>query len=416
MHYLCSPFGSAGDVHPVMGVALELQKRGHRITFVVNDYFRELVERHGFGFEPMGTAEEFLASANSPDLWNPFRSFRHLYESLIGPAVRTQYEAFARLYEPGGTVGIANCFGFGALVAQDKVGIPVVTLHCQPAVIWSDIEPPVIRGNFGPRWMQSFQYNLAERLVIDRVVCPSLNALRSELGLGPVQRITRWWHSRFAVACLFPEWFCPPQPDWPAHCVQTDFPLWDEQADAELSPEVEAYLAAGPPPLVFTPGSSNRHGKAFFRAAADACRRLGRRGMLLTRFPEQIPSILPPGVVHFLYVPFGRLLGRSAATIHHGGIGSTAQGLAAGTPQLIMALAHDQFDNAARIKRLGVGDWLTARAFTGPRVARMLDRMLSSPSTAAACRAIAARLAPRDGIARTAAAIEHWSSRQARRA
>ena len=132
--------------------------------------------------------------------------------------------------------------------------------------------------------------------------------------------------------CLFPEWFAPPQPDWPNNLVQTGFPLWDERTDAGLAPEVKEFLDAGEPPIVFTPGSANIFGKRFFGAAIEACQRLGHRGILLTRFPEQIPDRLPSGVRHFDYIPFSLLPPKAAALVHHGGIGTTAQALAAGSP------------------------------------------------------------------------------------
>ncbi|MCI0358401.1 MAG: hypothetical protein L0211_07960, partial [Planctomycetaceae bacterium] len=95
--------------------------------------------------------------------------------------------------------------------------------------------------------------------------------------------------------------------------------------------------------------------------------------------------------------------------VHHGGIGTSAQAMAAGVPQLIMALAHDQYDNADRIQRLGIGNWLTPRWFSGPRVARVLGTLLASDSIRSACGQVAQRLARRDGLAQTAAALEAWS-------
>jgi rhamnosyltransferase subunit B len=244
------------------------------------------------------------------------------------------------------------------------------------------------------------------------VMLPSLNAYRRELCLPPIASVPPWWHSPDCVACLFPEWYCRPQPDWPPNVIQTDFPLWDEQADQPLGDEVEAFLAAGQPPIVFTPGSANIFGTNFFLASVDACRWLGCRGILLTRFAEQVPSVLPTTIKHFSYLPLGPLLPRCAALVHHGGIGTAAQAMAAGTPQLIMALAHDQFDNADRIKRLGIGEWLTPTWFRGARVARLLEPLLNSQKTQSACRAVAQRLVRRDGISQTATAIEHWSERR----
>ncbi len=147
----------------------------------------------------------------------------------------------------------------------------------------------------------------------------------------------------------------------------TGFPLFDEKQVHALSPEVEDFLNAGEKPLVFTPGSAMLQGEKFFAAAAQACALSGRRGILLTRFPKQLPAKLPEGVKHFDYVPLSGLLPRAAAMVYHGGVGTCAQALAAGIPHLITPMAHDQHDNASRVARLGVGVELSTPApFSSP--------------------------------------------------
>jgi UDP:flavonoid glycosyltransferase YjiC (YdhE family) len=150
----------------------------------------------------------------------------------------------------------------------------------------------------------------------------------------------------------------------------------------------------------------------FFRAAIEACQRLGRRGILLTRFCEQIPDRLPNGVKHFDYIPFSQLLPKAAALVHHGGIGTTAQALSAGVPQLIMPLAHDQFDNAARVKRLEVGDWIVPSGFRGSQVAAKLAVLLGSEAVRRACREVLGRFAGKNGMAAAANAIERFGGRR----
>ncbi len=234
-------------------------------------------------------------------------------------------------------------------------------------------------------------YNAAERWVIDRTICPTLNQWRIELGLAPVRRVTRWWHSPWCVACLFPEWFATVQPDWPDNLIQTSFPLWDEATDEPLPVPLAAFLSAGDAPIAFTPGSANVFGREFFAAACAACDRLGRRGLLLTRFAEHLPAQLPRSVLHVPYAPFSQLLPRCAALVHHGGIGSMSQAMAAGIPQLIVALAHDQFDNASRVQQLGIGDLVPHRRLTGQRLAATLTRLWNSTATSQECRQVAAR-------------------------
>ncbi len=390
----------------MLGIASELCERGHDVTMFAASFFQEPIERCGLRYVEIGSEEQFYAAARNPDVWHPRRAFGHLFRSVILPNLRQQYQLFADHYRPGETVGVVNCLGFGGLVAQEKLGLPVATLHVQPAVIWSDAAPPKLPGVVGPRWLKSAMYRLGERLVIDRAVCPSLNAIRGELGLPPMKQTTRWWHSPRLVICSFPDWYAAPQSDWPAQVVQTSFPLWDERNDYQMPGEVEEFLAAGDAPIAFTPGSGNMLGQSFFAAAADACQRLGRRGILLTRFPETLPESLPEGVKHFEFVPLRLLLPRCAAMVHHGGVGTTSQALAAGVPQLIMPLAHDQFDNAARVKAFGVGDWLKVSRFRGPAVADKLAPLLNSEQVRRACGELAERFQDANGPAEAADALE----------
>ena len=139
----------------------------------------------------------------------------------------------------------------------------------------------------------------------------------------------------------------------------------------------------------------------FFTAEANACRRLKRRGLLLTRFPEQIPASLPTGVHHANYVPLSEVLPHAAVLVHHGGIGTTAQALRRGCPQLVMPMTFDQPDNAVRIARLGVGRSLALSVFTADRVAEELEILMDSDNVAEACRSVACRFEETDPVTHT---------------
>jgi UDP:flavonoid glycosyltransferase YjiC (YdhE family) len=118
---------------------------------------------------------------------------------------------------------------------------------------------------------------------------------------------------------------------------------------------------------------------------------LGRRGILLTKYVDQVPAELPDTVRHFGFVPMSKLLPRTAALVHHGGIGSCAQGLAAGIPHIVRPMSYDQFDNSRRLVRLGVAQEISLRKFRGRVVADSLNRLLDNQGVAARCRELAAK-------------------------
>jgi UDP:flavonoid glycosyltransferase YjiC (YdhE family) len=248
------------------------------------------------------------------------------------------------------------------------------------------------------------------RLLVDRVALPELNRFRTALGLDPIRSVADWWSSPEKNVCLFPDWYAPKQPDWPPNTDLADFPLWDDRADEPLSADVQSFLDAGADPVVFTPGSANMYGNKFFQTAVEACVNAGRRGILLSRFSHHVPARLPPGIRHYSYVPLGKLLPRTAAIVHHGGIGTTAQALAAGVPQLIVAHAHDQFDNGARVTRLGVGSAIGRHQFRVAAVARRIGDLLQSPTIRASCQRVAGKLWARNGLDLAADRIEDFAA------
>jgi UDP:flavonoid glycosyltransferase YjiC (YdhE family) len=119
-------------------------------------------------------------------------------------------------------------------------------------------------------------------------------------------------HSPQLSLGLFPDWFAPPQPDWPPQSQLTGFVFYDKQnRQEEDSKRLEEFLSRGDTPIIFTPGTAMKHGSQFFADCIAACRLLGRRGILLTQHPDQLPRELPADVQHFGYIPFSKILPRA---------------------------------------------------------------------------------------------------------
>ena len=414
MHAILVAVGSAGDVHPFVGIGLGLAARGYKITLVAAGYFEELAGKVGFDFAPLVSSEDFLKLLGNPLAWNRFRGFIECFRGGVLPTFEPIYRAIAERHVPRETVVVASTLAFGARCAQEKLGVPLATVHLSPSVFRSDYHNPVLPGMFLPHWLpgplKRSQYWLADTLVIERLMRGPLNDFRASIGLLPVKGVLAGWHnSPQCVLGLFPSWFAPPQPDWPKQTALAGFPLYDERGVSPLGDELLAFLDSGTPPIVFTPGSAMLHGRDFFQAAAEACLLLDRRGILLTRFGEQVPAALPAGVRHFSYAPFSQLLPRAAALVHHGGIGTLSQGFAAGVPQLVMPMSFDQPDNAARLKRLGAGLALSRKRFRAANVAAALSRLLDSPIIAARCRELAGRMAHERPIDTACDVIERLS-------
>jgi UDP:flavonoid glycosyltransferase YjiC (YdhE family) len=305
---------------------------------------------------------------------------------------------------------VGHTLSFATRVFEEVHRVPAATLHLAPSVMRSDFQQPVFEPGSDisgwPTWLKRAIWWWIDRRVLDPAVAPELNRWRRELGLAPVSRVLKAWaQSDRCIIGLFPEWFGPRQPDWPPQLRLTGFPLYDGADAQPVSSGLQTFLEAGSAPVVFTFGTANRAATPYFAAGLDAARRLGRRTLFLTKYPEQLPP-LGPDAWHESYAPFSLILPRCGAMVHHGGIGTCAQGLAAGVPQLTMPIAFDQPDNTARLSRLGVGQWIRPEEFTADRVAAALRPLMEDAAVGERCAYWANQVRTRDAVGETCAILE----------
>ena len=415
MDFLLATIGSHGDVHPYVGLGMRLRARGHRVRLITNGYFAPLVRAAGIDFIELGTAEEYLAIAQNPDMWHLRKAFKAVFGE-VARLLPDLYDAIERNLSDD-TIVVSSSLCLAARIAEDKLGFPHATIHLSPAVLRSVYDPPKLPGLTMPRWVpRSWQHalwNVLDATMIDPFIAPPVNALRAKLGLAPVKQVLRdWWHAPRLTVGMWPSWFGPPPTDWPAQLRLTNFPLFDERGITPLDDRLLAFLdAAGEPPVAFTPGSAMFNGARFFTSAVDTCVRAGVRGVLLTRHRDHLPRGLPDNVIHVDYAPFSELLPRLAALVHHGGIGTSAQAMGAGTPQLVVTFTHDQPDNAARMQRLGVARTLPIARFTGRRGARLLRELLDTTEPRQRCREVAQWLEGVNGLDETCDLLETLAPR-----
>ena len=414
MHFLLLTIGSHGDVHPFVGIGRALAARGHSVKLATNEAFRPLVERAGLPFIELGDRELFESVQQDPDVWHARRG-PGLIMKHLSQTIRSVYDVTRANVTPE-TVLVGSTLCLGTRIAAEQFGYPMATVHLSPLCIRSAVTMPVLPGNFNagliPGFLRRRFWEGADRWYIDPLLCPAVNALREELGMPPVTRPQQgWWHAPDLTIGLWPEWFFPRQPDYPSQVRLAGFPLYDESDQIGLDPELSTWIDTGEAPIAFTPGSAMRFGQSFFRAATDACVRLNKRGLLLTRHSGHLPKNLPPSVRHVAFAPFGALLPRCRAIVHHGGIGTTAQALRAGIPQLIMPMSHDQFDNAAICRRLNVGLAIGRRKFTARRVAMALRELLETYPIRVAVERIATQAASDRPIETVCALLEEIRQR-----
>ena len=408
---LCT-IGSAGDVYPFIGIGEELKKRGFRVVLITSQYFETQARSSGLEFFGLGSSADYQSIIQDPDLWSPDKGFRVFADRVVFPIMEPAYEIIAG-FDPSETILVAQGQFFAAHIAHEQLGFPFITIHLQPAAFRSVHEFPLLPISLPPFVIRGL-FTLIDALVLDKLFAPNINRFRQSLGLPPINKIFGgWMHSPQKNLGLFPDWFASPQPDWPPQTQLTSFVYYDKQNGTEdISNQLDAFLSAGSPPIIFTAGTAMKHADQFFRDCIEACQLLGRRGILLTQHPEQLPDELPPGIQQFAYLPFSKILPRALALVHHGGIGTTAQAIAAGIPQVIRPMAHDQPDTAARVEKLGIGVSLSPQKFNAASLAEKLNALVTSQAVLERCKIYAGRIHPDQSLNETCMIIENFTRDQ----
>lgn len=396
--------GSMGDTLPFVAVGKGLARRGHDVTLLANGQFRDMVEKEGLNFIETLSVEQYQEFLEGQDNKRQLASLRRMADDLLSQ-VRRVYELIGELYVPGDTVVAAQGYALGARIAQEMLSVPLATVHLQPLWFRSVYDSPGV-PSWAPLWYPKMFDSLID-VILDRRLGRPTNEFRAELGLPRASKVMKhWWNSPQRVIGLFPDWYNPPQPDYPPNTLLAGFPLESSSNGKFDSTEIDAFLAEGDPPLVFTQSSVTLDADRFFSVSIEAARNLGRRAVLLTPHSAQVPDPLPAGIRHFSFVPLDRILPRSAAHIHHGGIGAIGHTFAAGIPQLTVPWVYDQPDNSQRLKRLGVSEYLAPRNYRVREVTRLLKSLIDSPQVAARCRDFAEKMKQSNAIERTCVALE----------
>lgn len=409
MRILLTTFGSYGDLFPYLALGSELRRRGHEVTVATSAVYQSKVEAVGLGFQSVRPD----ASLEDREMLAYVMDARRGSERVVRYLASVVRESYADTLEAASWADlmVTHPITFASVIAAQKLRKRWVSSVLAPVSFLSIYDPPVVapapwmrRLNFlGPNFARLW-IRAGKRQALDWV--RPVFDLRTELGLAPgANPLFEGQHSPSLVLALFSQLLAAPQPDWPSHTAGTGFCFF---GDGTLAAELRKFLESGPPPVVFTLGSS-AVGTAgdFYRHSLDAIYRLGHRAVLLTgSHPQGLPETLPDHILAVPYAPHDELFARAAAIVHQGGIGTTAQALRAGRPMLVVPFAHDQFDNAERVRRLEAAEVLPRSRYTARLAETRLRDLMTRPSYAQAAAKVGEKVRSEDGTGVAADAIE----------
>jgi len=415
--------GSLGDLHPYLDIALGLKARGHDAIVATSECYRQKVLGLGLEFRPLRPDSEEVGDPDATRRYmDPRRGTERALRNWVLPVLRESYEDTLAAAQ-GADLLVPHPITFATRLVAEKEGIRWASTMHTPVCFFSALSPPLLPGYpglskalrfLGPAFWGPFGRTVKRAT---RFWARPWYQFRRELGLPPTTELNPLVDgvSPMLHLALFSRWLADKQPDWPAQTAITGFPFHDRDGAGGLPPDLANFLDEGPPPLVFTLGSSAASiAGPFFEHSAAAARLLGRRAVLILGDPRTRPSSLPEGVAAFEYAPFAALFPRASVLVYPGGIGTTGLAMRCGLPVLVVPFAHDQPDNADRLTRLGIARTIDRRRYSARRAAAELERLLEDREYSRRARDLSGHVRQEDGVATACEALEAVLARDAR--
>jgi len=428
MRFALVTLGSTGDLYPFLAIGRALREQGHEVFLLTQAPYRADADRAGLQFVPVADALAHERTLSHPKLWHPVDGLGVFWRHLCLPAARPTWEALRHL--SGGLPSdaplrvLASPLAVGARLARDSLPIRLWTAYLSPAAL-RKLDDPMFLGpwrvpNWVPlRWRHAAWQTL-DRWKLEPMARGALATLAMTLDAKPLEGSVfgDWIHSPDGGLALYDADFATlprrlhgvlDAPSRRARLHQVGFPNFEwAPADVQSAPK-----STDPRPWVLFGGSAGTHAATgAYRLAQTLAERSDRPCILLepaqgahasyspidtTRVIRQPPQALPP------------LLLQAHGFVHHGGVGSCAQGLAAGVPQILIPRAYDQFENAAAIERMGAG-WVMPGSLRHAPPERQADWMVARGGSARAAPLPSPYSMPHRPNAAVAAALRHLTA------
>jgi sterol 3beta-glucosyltransferase len=355
--------GSRGDTQPYLALAVEIEKTGHHVRIAAFENYKDLVQSYGLEFFPIKgdiskvAARDDLKGALNAD--NPIKvllSFNKL-KSLVSDLQKEFYTACtgadAIIYHPGAAIGY--------FIAQQKK-IPAILATPFPMTPTGNFPALIFYNNV--RLGKGFNY--LSHKIFEQIMWFASSSVVKQFWLKEFGKIPENYGCPFGrqitrklptiISCS--KYVFPRPDDWPEHVYNNGYWLSDDAENWKPSPKLLKFLENGNPPIYIGFGSLGNSSKAIqtTELVVEALHLSGQRGILATGWNglAEIANI-PENILIIDSAPHSWLFPRMSAVVHHGGAGTTAAGLKAGIPSIVIPFSNDQFAWGRRVFELGVG-------------------------------------------------------------
>jgi rhamnosyltransferase subunit B len=404
--------GSLGDLHPKIAIALELRQRGHSVVFATTKVYQIKIEGLGFEFHKLRPDWSEDPSEVSR-MTDPKTGSEYVIRKWLMPSLRETYTDLMDVAKDADFI-VAGEIVYAARLVAEKLGMRWASSALPPFSFSSVYDPPVIPLFPFLAKLRKLGMPLNQGVIwllktITKSWAKPIHQFRRELELPKLlgNPLIDDKFSPDLVLAMFSSVLAKPQPDWPVNTVATGFTFYDDYLNqAELIPELQQFLDAGEPPIIFTLGSTAvMNPGVFYQESIQGAIQLNRRAVLLMG-ENPLPDNLPLEIFATDYAPYSKIFPHACAIVHQGGIGTTAQALRSGCPTIVVPYIYDQPDNAARVERLGTSRTISRDRYSASKVAKELQELFVNPSYAARATEIGQIVRAENGVGAACDAIE----------
>jgi len=419
VHITIATIGSRGDVQPYVALGQGLQRAGHRVQIAAEPTFADFIGGEGLGFASISAG---LKKALQEDVnrvgRNPLR-FMSWFENHFKPLARQLFcDLRAACTETDAL--LFSTFAFAAFHVAEALAIPALSLSLQPTTPTRAFGSPIVSPL--PDWLPLrgqinwWGFRLSN-LLFFRMIRGIVNECRQDiLDLAPVpwKFYTSLDASGLPTIIGYSPTVVPPPPDWGNWLHTTGYWFLDRKADWEPQAGLAEFLEAGAPPVCVGIGSMmDRDVDAFTGLVVGALHRSGKRGILLGGWGETGAKGLPESILQLRECPHDWLFPQMAAVVHHGGAGTTAAGLRAGVPSVLVPFFADQPFWADRVYKLGVGPKPIPRSrLSADNLAHAICVATSDHGIRQRAHDLSERIRSEDGVGTAVGLIEHYLAAQ----
>ncbi|HEY8260884.1 MAG TPA: glycosyltransferase [Methylosinus sp.] len=390
---LLATFGTLGDIYPFIAIAHAVRRRGLDVVIAAPEMHRRSIEREGVAYARLRPHENDIVDALGVDLAGAFRiMLKNPYFILDEIYLRFLAETYADTLAvaEGADAIVTHNLLVGANLAAEASGLPTAKVALAPLYVQSAANPsltPPAPYILQPRRRSAIEFNKLVRSFIRMGVnirMKRFHSFRKTLGLP---RSHEDFFLDFGgkngaskIFGLYSPRFAPRPPDGPANMEVPGFPFYEAQDEERrgLGEPLRTFLSSGSAPIVFTLGSFAPHVSGdFYDVSIKAARALGRRAVLLAGMTDaaRLSASVGPNEFVCSEAPHTDLFPFASCVVHHGGIGTTAQALRAGRPQLVVPFFGDQPDHGERVRRLRLGRALKLSSYDQENVTRALSEL-----------------------------------------